>query len=594
MTSSSVDSTSSDKVKANPGRYRLVKLQHILAEKLDEHELRLLCFQLGIDVFYLPGEGKDEKTKAMLDLLHRQTRIPELVRTLFRLHPEIPWKKLLNISRYPVWIRRLPVHLNKSLPVISLLVFVAALFAIIPISSANWNEVLGITGEMFTGYWVDSNCTYSQGYWKQHPEVWPVDGLIIGEVNYLKEDALLVLDTPPQGDATFILAHQLIAAKLNILNGAEPGFIEQTILDADGWLAANPLGTNPENPEREVGIALAEVLEMYNTGEIGPGMCSEGGGGNISSIAIFFELPATGDDPSDLDFSATPIGMLPELPGIPGTGDTPEQVQNTPYSSGSGPPSTPEATQPDEPTQSAEPPQVDLNPPTLAPTMNPNDGLTTTPGEGVAPSPTMAPSPTLAPTLDNSPRETEPPTEPPQPTPTIAPTAYTGPPGCTQPLEYWTKNLDSWILKEFNFAEEEYDVEGALDILLVNPQGDATYILAKQYITAQLNITAPADPTAIIDLMDRAKIWFNTHPIGSEPKNPDRKEGLELAAMLESYNLGLLGPGPCVQPSPTPIPTPTPTSTSIPGGLSMPTSAPTMAPTFIPTPLPVDPTEALP
>ena len=114
----------------------------------------------------------------------------------------------------------------------------------------------------------------------------------------------------------------------------------------------------------------------------------------------------------------------------------------------------------------------------------------------------------------------------------------------------------------FYLAEVEYDQEAALAILLVNPQGDATYILAKQYITAQLNIASPADPTAIIDLLDRVKIWFNTHPIGSAPKNPDRKEGLELAAMLESYNLGQLVPGPCEVPTPTP--TPTPTSTNFP------------------------------
>ena len=129
-----------------------------------------------------------------------------------------------------------------------------------------------------------------------------------------------------------------------------------------------------------------------------------------------------------------------------------------------------------------------------------------------------------------------------------------------------------------------------LAILLANPHGDATYILARQYLIALLNVASPADPTAIIDLLERVKIWFNTHPIGSAPQNPDRKEGLELAGMLESYNLGLLGPGRCEQSGPTP----TPTSTNTPGSLSMPTSAPTMAPTFIPTPIPVIPTEALP
>ena len=342
MTQVNFQKPSPDGMKTSPGPNRVDRLASIIDARLDEHDLRLLCFQLGIDYYYLHGEGKKEKTRNMIAVLVQQRRIPELISNLLIQHPEIPWKKLLNISRYPIWMRRLPVRLNKSLPVISLLIIAAALFAIIPLSSANWNEVLGITGEIFTGTWADSNCTHSQGYWKEHPEDWPVDGLIIGEVNYLKEEALMVLDTPPQGDATYILAHQLMATKLNMLNGADPSFVEQTVLDADEWLVANPLGNKPNNPQRIVGIALAEVLEMYNTGEIGPGMCSEDGGGNISSIASYFELPSTGNDPADLDFSATPIGLLPELPGTPATGDTPVQSQNTPNSSEFGSPSTPQ------------------------------------------------------------------------------------------------------------------------------------------------------------------------------------------------------------------------------------------------------------
>ncbi|MCJ7536641.1 MAG: hypothetical protein MUO57_14030, partial [Anaerolineales bacterium] len=93
---------------------------------------------------------------------------------------------------------------------------------------------------------------------------------------------------------------------------------------------------------------------------------------------------------------------------------------------------------------------------------------------------------------------------------------------------------------------------------------------------AQLNIASPTDPTAIIDLMDSVKAWFFIHPLGSAPKNPDRKEGLELAAILESYNLGLLGPGPCELPTPTP--TPTSTSTPPTGNIELPTLAPTPIP----------------
>lgn len=445
------------------------------------------------------------------------------------------------------------------------------------------DQVSSSIARFVSGTWDNSNCTYSQGYWKEHPGAWPVDGITIGGITYTMVDALIVLDTPPRGDATYILAHQLIAGKLNIFYGAGSSALEETLAEADDWLVSHPLGSKPGNPEREVGISLADILEEFNTGEIGPGKCEEDDVDNISSIAEFFGIPPTGNEPSESFFSATPIGMLPELPGTPATGDPPEQRKSTPDSSESGPPSSPEATQPGEssqhpePIQPAEPTQVILITPTPAPTMNPGDGLITTPGEGTVPTPTTAPNPDLSPTEPGLPEET------PLPTPTTAPTAYSGPQGCTQPLESWAEEPGTWLLDEFNFAGDVYDREGAMEILQANSHGDATYILAKQYITAQLNIATPADPTAIIDFLDRVKIWLYTHPIGSGPKNPDRKEGLELAAILESYNLGLVGPGPCEieLPTATSTPTPTPTSTSIPPTEDM--ELPTLAPTFMPT-----------
>ncbi len=118
-----------------------------------------------------------------------------------------------------------------------------------------------------------NNCTYTQGFWKNHPEVWPVDHITIGGVTYAKGEALKILETPPRGDATYILAHQLIGAKLNILNGADPSDVAATIADADNWLIEHPLGSDPSNPGRAQGIALAGALDDYNNGLIGPGHC---------------------------------------------------------------------------------------------------------------------------------------------------------------------------------------------------------------------------------------------------------------------------------------------------------------------------------
>jgi len=127
--------------------------------------------------------------------------------------------------------------------------------------------------EFTAGTW--NNCTYTQGYWKNHPEAWPVEEIMIGGVTYTKAEAITILETPPKGDATYILAHQLIAAKLNILKGADPSAVETTITEADDWLSANPLGSNPSDPNRAQGIALAETLDEYNNGLIGPGHCDD-------------------------------------------------------------------------------------------------------------------------------------------------------------------------------------------------------------------------------------------------------------------------------------------------------------------------------
>jgi hypothetical protein len=92
---------------------------------------------------------------------------------------------------------------------------------------------------------------------------------------------MAILQMAPQGDASLILAHQLIAAKLNILvGGASDGAVASAIEDADAWLAANadadgllPFGVSAASAEGAEGVALANVLDEYNNGVIGPGHC---------------------------------------------------------------------------------------------------------------------------------------------------------------------------------------------------------------------------------------------------------------------------------------------------------------------------------
>jgi hypothetical protein len=119
-------------------------------------------------------------------------------------------------------------------------------------------------------------CTYSQGYWKNHPEAFPVTNLTLGTVNYTAAQLISILSTGAGGNGLISLAHQLIAAKLNILNGADGSFINSTIAAADaqiGGLVVPPVGAGFLAPGAT--SANAHALEDWNLGVTGPGHCAE-------------------------------------------------------------------------------------------------------------------------------------------------------------------------------------------------------------------------------------------------------------------------------------------------------------------------------
>ena len=168
---------------------------------------------------------------------------------------------------------------NRSLPdymllvVTTVIVLVVVFSAFLPLSGALWQESLTVSGEIHNIH--RNSCTYSFGFWMNHSEEWPVEEITIGEETYSKDEAIEILETPPAGDATYILAHQLIAAKLNILNDGDDQEIIQTLNAADLWLAEIGLGNKPGKSDKKTGVELAGILENYNTGKIGPGHCDD-------------------------------------------------------------------------------------------------------------------------------------------------------------------------------------------------------------------------------------------------------------------------------------------------------------------------------
>jgi hypothetical protein len=86
---------------------------------------------------------------------------------------------------------------------------------------------------------------------------------------------LSILNTPPAGNGLITLAHQLIAARLNIANGADATpAVAAAIGAADaliGGLVIPPVGTDSLSPAEVE--ELVATLEPFNEGTIGPGSC---------------------------------------------------------------------------------------------------------------------------------------------------------------------------------------------------------------------------------------------------------------------------------------------------------------------------------
>jgi hypothetical protein len=152
-------------------------------------------------------------------------------------------------------------------------------------------------------------CTLTQGFWRTHPCDWPspfVPGangtasltqcaltgnpnqqcacdssntIMLGSKAYTQCQLLCILATPAGGNGLISLAHQLIAAKLNTLNGAGCSSANSSIADADaliGNLVVPPIGSGSLHPS--VTSALVTALNNYNNGSGGgdcPGHCKE-------------------------------------------------------------------------------------------------------------------------------------------------------------------------------------------------------------------------------------------------------------------------------------------------------------------------------
>ncbi|MDZ4698380.1 MAG: T9SS type A sorting domain-containing protein [Rhodothermales bacterium] len=116
--------------------------------------------------------------------------------------------------------------------------------------------------------------------------------------------------------------------------------------------------------------------------------------------------------------------------------------------------------------------------------------------------------------------------------------------GCTCALRYWKKNPAEWPIRQITLGGVTYGKRTMLDMMVKNPRGDKSILLAEQLIAAHLNVAKGADGSSVAHAIAMADQWLIAHGgIGNNQRKWDHGEWIKEA--LESFNTGATGPGAC-------------------------------------------------
>lgn len=133
------------------------------------------------------------------------------------------------------------------------------------------------------GFKGGNACNGTQGYWKNHATgkkaAWPVTGVNLGTQYYTMSQMLSLWNMSVTGNATINLAHQLMAAKLNLYNGGRLGTMTPAVAGGSptilSWVdeADRLIGSTrvPFNVDSATGARMLEVkdqLDRYNNGQL--------------------------------------------------------------------------------------------------------------------------------------------------------------------------------------------------------------------------------------------------------------------------------------------------------------------------------------
>ncbi|HZT76779.1 MAG TPA: SdrD B-like domain-containing protein [Vicinamibacterales bacterium] len=110
--------------------------------------------------------------------------------------------------------------------------------------------------------------TATPGYWKNHPNAWPVSSITVGGVVYTRDQAIMWLGKVGKDKTTTMFA-SLVSAMLSVIEGNDGSCVAGTITAANAWMATyGPVGSNVAGGSAAwaAGQPLQTTLDNYDNG----------------------------------------------------------------------------------------------------------------------------------------------------------------------------------------------------------------------------------------------------------------------------------------------------------------------------------------
>jgi len=112
--------------------------------------------------------------------------------------------------------------------------------------------------------------TGTPGFWKNHPEAWPVSSITVGGIDYTVDEAIAWLRRVGK-DKTTTMFSSLVPAMLNVMVGNDESCVATTIAAANAWMATyGPVGSGvaASSDAWAEGEPLHSHLDNYNNGRL--------------------------------------------------------------------------------------------------------------------------------------------------------------------------------------------------------------------------------------------------------------------------------------------------------------------------------------